>query len=87
MADQGIFLTRHCVGIDGLAIEYLAADEQRAERVLEDRFGEFATLRYRGGSNHTFRPFPLPAGWLTRTSCTSSTGFRTTANGPGPVRP
>jgi hypothetical protein len=63
LADQGIFLTRHSVGVDGLAIDYLAAHQQRAQRVLEDRFGEFATIRYRGASNHTFRPSPFGS-WL-----------------------
>jgi len=57
LAEQGIFLTRHGVGVDGVAIEYLATDAEHAQRVLEDRFGQFATICYRGASNHTFRPF------------------------------
>jgi hypothetical protein len=33
------------------------------ERVLRDRFGEFATIRYQGASNHSFRRFPFGS-WL-----------------------
>jgi hypothetical protein len=30
---------------------------------MQDRFGDFATIRYGGASNHTFRPFPFGS-WL-----------------------
>jgi hypothetical protein len=63
LAEQGIFLTQHGTGLDGFEIAYLAADHARAERVLHDRFGAFATTRYDGASNHTFRPMPFGS-WL-----------------------
>ena len=63
LADQGIFLTRHAIGLDGFEIAYLAANRERAGRVLNKRFGAFATIRYQGASNHTFRPFPFGS-WL-----------------------
>ena len=62
LADQGIFVTRHGQGVDGLELEYLAWDPGLAEETLRDRFGVEVTLRYRGASNHTFRPFPF-ASW------------------------
>jgi hypothetical protein len=63
LAAEGIFLTRHGMGVDGFVIEYLAADFERADRVLQARFGDFATIRYQGASNHTFRSFPFGS-WL-----------------------
>jgi hypothetical protein len=51
-----VFLTGHGSGLNGFEISCLADDHERAERVLRDRFGEFATIRYDGASNHTFRP-------------------------------
>jgi hypothetical protein len=63
LAEQGIFLTGHGSGLNGFEISYLAADHDRAERVLRDRFGEFATIRYDGASNHTFRPMAFGS-WL-----------------------
>lgn len=56
LAAEGIILTMSGHTVDGFVIEYLAVDFMRADRVLRDRFGEFATIRYRGASNHTFRP-------------------------------
>jgi hypothetical protein len=63
LATNGIFLTFHGMCVDGFVIEYLAADFERAERVLQARFGEFATIRYRGASSHKFRSFPFGS-WL-----------------------
>jgi hypothetical protein len=63
LAADGIILTRSGTGVEGFVIEYLAADFERADRVLHDRFGDFATIRYRGASNHTFRAFPFGS-WL-----------------------
>jgi hypothetical protein len=63
LAEQGIFITRHGTGINGFEISYLAADHDLAERVLSDRFGEFAAIRYDGASNHSFRPMPFGS-WL-----------------------
>jgi hypothetical protein len=63
LAADGIILTRSGSGAEGFVIEYLAADFERADRVLHDRFGDFATIRYRGASNHTFRVLPFGS-WL-----------------------
>jgi hypothetical protein len=63
LAADGIILTRSGTRAEGFVIEYLAADFERADRVLHDRFGDFATIRYQGASNHTFRPFPFGS-WL-----------------------
>lgn len=63
LAEQGIFLTRHSARLDGLQIEYLAADPVRAEGILRARFGEFASIRYRGATNYMFRPVPFGS-WL-----------------------
>jgi len=56
-------LTRSGTGIEGFEIEYLAADFERADRVMQDGFGDFATIRYRGASNHTLRVWPFGS-WL-----------------------
>ena len=56
-------MTRSGTGIEGFEIEYLAADFERADRVLQDGFGDFATIRYRGASNHTLRVWPFGS-WL-----------------------
>lgn len=63
LAEQGILLTRHGSGVDGFEIAFLAADEARGTRVLQERFGDFATIRYDGASNHTFRSMPFGS-WL-----------------------
>jgi hypothetical protein len=63
LAADGIILTRSGTRVEGFVIEYLAADFERADRVLHDRFGDFATIRYQGASNHTFRAFPFGS-WL-----------------------
>lgn len=63
LAEQGIFLTRHGTGLEGFEISYLAFDDERADRVLRDRFGDFATIHYDGASNHTFRPVAFGS-WL-----------------------
>lgn len=63
LAADGIFLTRSGNGRDGFVIEYLAADFARADQVLQNRFGDFATIRYRGASHHTFRAVPFGS-WL-----------------------
>lgn len=59
LEQQGVFLTRHGKGLDGLEIEYLAWDPVSAEVTLRERFGDEVTLRYRGASNHTFSEFPF----------------------------
>lgn len=64
LAADGIMITMSGFTIDGFVIEYLAADFAHAERVLHDRFGEFATIRYRGASHHTFRPITFGS-WAT----------------------
>jgi hypothetical protein len=63
LATQGIFVTRSGKRLEGFVIEYLAADFTRAERIMQDRFGDFAKIRYCGATNHTFRPFPFGS-WL-----------------------
>jgi hypothetical protein len=64
LAADGIQITMSGYTIDGFVIEYLAADFARADRLLHERFGEFATIRYRGASNHTFRPIAFGS-WAT----------------------
>jgi hypothetical protein len=66
---RGFFLTRYGTGLNGFEIAYLAAHHARAERVLYDRFGEFATTYYDGASNHTFRAMRSGAGRRTTTDC------------------
>lgn len=44
-------------------MEYLAVDCERADRVMKERFGDVATIRYRGASNYTFCRFPSGS-WL-----------------------
>src|SRR5581483_7560869 len=63
LAADGIFLTGFGTGLDGFVIQYVAANFARADRVLHDMFGDFATIHYRGASNHTFRDFPFGS-WL-----------------------
>lgn len=59
LAADGIVITRSGPTSNGFVIEYLAADFERADRLLHRRYGEFAVIRYRGASNHIFckRPF------------------------------
>jgi hypothetical protein len=42
-----------------IAIAYYAADAERAERVLRERFGAFATFAHRGASLRGLRPQPF----------------------------
>ena len=63
LAAEGIILTRSGSTVDGFVIDYLAADRVRAQRVMQERFGDFATVRYRGASHHTFTAFPFGS-WL-----------------------
>lgn len=56
------------------------------ERVLRDRFGEFATIRYQRASNHNFRRFPFGS-WLADKDLASAGGSRAeTPTSSGPIR-
>lgn len=56
---DGIFLSRWGSGIDGFVIEYTGPDPVAGDRTLRSLFGDILVLRWRGASNHTFRPFPF----------------------------
>ena len=63
LAAEGIHVTRSRITVDGFVIDYLAADRVHAEQRLQERFGDFATIRYAGASHDTFTACPF-ASWL-----------------------
>ena len=48
---------------DGLAVDYFAADQKRAEQLLGDRYGAFVSVRYQGASRYALSPRPFGS-WL-----------------------
>lgn len=63
LARDGIYLVSTAPLAGGIAIEYVATGAERAERILRERFGAFATLTYRRASLRGLRPQPFGS-WL-----------------------
>jgi hypothetical protein len=63
LASEGIHLMGFGRQGGRLAIEYWAPERERAEGLLLDRYGRFATLAYQGASRWGLRPQPFGS-WL-----------------------
>jgi hypothetical protein len=63
LAHEGIRLMSFGRQDGRLAIEYCAPERERAEDILLDRYGGFATLAYQGASRWALRPQPFGS-WL-----------------------
>jgi hypothetical protein len=59
LAAQGIYITRYSRTPDGLDLGYYAADFEPADRLLQDRYGSFATIHYNGASRYAIREQPF----------------------------
>jgi hypothetical protein len=62
LAEQGIYVTSSGASRDGVAVGYYAADFAFADRLLHDRYGAFARIRYKGASRDAIKNHPF-GGW------------------------
>jgi hypothetical protein len=59
LADRGVYITHHFRTPDGLELEYYAADFEAADRLLDDRYGAFAQISYKGASRYAICEQPF----------------------------
>ncbi len=59
LAEQGIYLSSFGPTRDGVDVAYYAADFVLADKLLHDRYGAFAHIRYEGASPYTIRDHPF----------------------------
>jgi hypothetical protein len=67
LAEEGIYLSSTGPRRDRLELAYWAADPAGAERILHERYGDFATFAYLGAARRGLRPQPFGS-WLAEAS-------------------
>lgn len=65
LRSEGIMFVQTGPQMDAIGIAYHALDKERAQRILEERFGDFASLTYKGAARRGLRAHAFGS-WMAR---------------------